>query len=117
MPSGTQWCLPFTTWPVFTRLKSTWPWRSPRHDVAGMNAKHAHEHAVVDRQGTLELLRSNSHAAAEPVRALSDEQLDSAAPVSLNSDAPLTTQFMIEDHALRHSWHHLAKMKAVLQGI
>ena len=28
--------------------------------------------------------------------------------------APLTSQFVIEDHALRHSWHHLAKIKAAL---
>jgi hypothetical protein len=50
------------------------------------------------------------------VRAFTDEQLDRAAPVSLNADTPLTAQFLIEDHALRHSWHHLAKIKAVLQG-
>jgi hypothetical protein len=48
------------------------------------------------------------------VRALTDAQLDSAAPFSLNADAPLTSQFVIEDHALRHSWHHLAKIKAAL---
>ncbi len=44
-------------------------------------------------------------------RVFTDEQLDRAAPVSLNADAPLTTQFFIEDHALRHSWRHLAKIK------
>jgi len=82
--------------------------------VADMNAKHAHEHAAVGKQDTIGLLRSNSHAAAEAVRGLSNEQLDRAAPVSLNADAPLTAQFLIEDHALRHSWHHLAKIKAVL---
>ena len=85
-----------------------------RDVVADMNAKHAHEHAAVGKQDTIELLRRNSHAAAEAVRAFSDEQLDRAAPVSLNADAPLTTQFLIEDHALRHSWHHLAKIKAAL---
>lgn len=82
--------------------------------VADMNAKHAHEHAAAGRQDTIDLLRRNSHAAAEAVRALSDEQLDRAAPVSLNANAPLTAQFLIEDHALRHSWHHLARIKAVL---
>ena len=82
--------------------------------VADMNAKHAHEHAAVAKQDTIGLLRSNSHAAAETVRGLSDEQLDRAAPVSLNANAPLTAQFLIEDHALKHSWHHLAKIKAVL---
>jgi len=26
----------------------------------------------------------------------------------------MTAQFVIEDHALRHSWHHLAKIKKAL---
>ena len=85
--------------------------------VAEMNAKHAHEHAAAGKQDTLALLRRNSHSAAEAVRAFTDEQLDRAAPVSLNADAPLTAQFLIEDHAVRHSWHHLAKIKAALQGV
>lgn len=85
--------------------------------VAEMNAKHAHEHATAGKQDTIELLRRNSHSAAEAVRAFTDEQLDRAAPVSLNADAPLTAQFLIEDHALRHTWHHLAKIKTALQGV
>jgi hypothetical protein len=85
--------------------------------VAEMNAKHAHEHSAAGKQDTIELLRRNSRSAAEAVRALTDEQLDRAAPISLNADAPLTAQFLIEDHALRHSWHHLAKIKAVLLGV
>ena len=85
--------------------------------VAELNAKHAHDHAAAGRQETIDLLRSNGHSAAEAVRAFSDEELDRAAPVSLNADAPLTAQFLIEDHALRHSWHHLARIKAVLQGV
>jgi hypothetical protein len=84
--------------------------------VAEMNAKHAHEHSGVSRQDTIDLLRRNSKTAAEAVRAFTDEQLDSAAPVSLNADAPLTAQFLIEDHAVRHSWHHLAKIKAAFQA-
>ena len=44
----------------------------------------------------------------------SDEALDRAAPVSLNADAPLTCQFFVEDHALRHSFHHLARIRAAL---
>jgi len=83
--------------------------------VADMNAKHANEHAAAGKQETIDLLRRNSHAAAEAVRAFTDQQLDSAAPFSLNADAPLTTQFVVEDHALRHSWHHLAKIKAVIR--
>ncbi len=84
--------------------------------VAEMNAKHAREHQAAGKQETIELLRLNSHAAAEAVRAFTDEQLDRAMPVSLNAGAPLTAQFLIEDHAVRHSWHHLAKIKAALQG-
>jgi hypothetical protein len=36
--------------------------------------------------------------------------------VSLNADAPLTCQFFIEDHALRHSYHHLARIRATLEA-
>ena len=84
--------------------------------VADMNAKHAQDNASCSKQDTIDLLRKNSHEAAQAVRALSDAQLDSAAPFSLNAGAPLTAQFVIEDHALRHSWHHLAKIKAALQN-
>lgn len=41
-------------------------------------------------------------------------KLDRAAPVSLNGDAPLTCQFMLEDHAVRHSYHHLVRIRAAL---
>src|SRR5262249_10599496 len=82
--------------------------------VAEVNAKHAHEKSSVGRQEAIDLLRKNSKAAADAVRGFSDQDLDRAAPVSLNADAPLTTQFFIEDHALRHSFHHLAKIKAAL---
>ena len=82
--------------------------------VAHINADHAHEHKAVGKTETLALLRRNSQAAADAVRALSDEQLDAAAPVSLNADAPLTTQFFVEDHALRHSFHHLSRIRAAV---
>jgi hypothetical protein len=85
--------------------------------IAEMNAKHAQEHRETSRQDTVDLLRRNSQAAAQTVRTFSDEKLDTAAPVSLNSDAPLTAQFLIEDHAVRHSWHHLAKIKAALEEL
>lgn len=78
--------------------------------VADLNAAHAREHDAVTKEAALDLLRRNSAAAAEIVRNLTDEELDRAAPVSLNSDAPLTCQFFIEDHALRHSYHHLARI-------
>jgi DinB superfamily len=82
--------------------------------VHAINAKHASEHDAVTRQEALDLLRRNGTAAAAAVRALTDEELDRAAPVSLNADAPLTCQFFIEDHALRHSYHHLARIRLAL---
>jgi SAM-dependent methyltransferase/uncharacterized damage-inducible protein DinB len=83
--------------------------------VAQINAKHAQDQASATKAATLELLRKNSREAAAAVRAFSDEELDQAAPFSLSFGAPMTTQFVIEDHALRHSWHHLAKIRAALR--
>jgi hypothetical protein len=80
-----------------------------------MNAGHAKEHDAVTKEAALDLLRRNSTAAAAAIRALGDEQLDRAAPISLNADAPLTCQFMLEDHAVRHSFHHLAAIKGALK--
>ena len=84
-------------------------------DVHAINAKHAKEFDGVTKEQALEFLRKNSTAAALAIRALSDAQLDQAAEVSLNSDAPLTCQFVLEDHAVRHSYHHLAKIRATLK--
>ena len=83
--------------------------------VHEMNAAHAKEFDAVTKQAALDLLQKNSAAAAAAIRALGDAELDRAAPVSLNADAPLTCQFMLEDHAVRHSYHHLAKILGVLK--
>lgn len=83
-------------------------------DIHALNAKHATEHADVSKEEALALLRANSATAAAAVRAFTDEQLDRAAPVSLNDDAPLTCQFFVEDHALRHSYHHAARIRSAL---
>jgi hypothetical protein len=85
--------------------------------VHEINARHAAEHDAVTKEAALELLRRNSASAAAAIRALSDEELDRAATVSLNSDAPLTCQFMLEDHAVRHSYHHLAGIRRVFEAI
>jgi hypothetical protein len=82
--------------------------------VAELNAKNAREHARVTKAGALELLRRNSSEAAAAVRAFTDAELDRAAPFSLSFGAPVTAQFVIEDHAVRHSWHHLAKIRKLL---
>jgi len=82
--------------------------------VAAINRDHAATNDGVTKEAALALLAANSAAAATAIRAFTGEQLDRAATVSLNSDAPLTCQFMLEDHAVRHSYHHLAGIKAAL---
>jgi DinB superfamily len=82
--------------------------------VDTMNRDHAEQSNGVTKADTLALLEKNSAAAAAAIRAFSDEELDQAAPVSLNSNAPLTCQFFLEDHAVRHSYHHLAVIRAAL---
>lgn len=85
--------------------------------IDDMNAEHAQKQDAVTKEETLELLRRNSAAAAEAIRALNDDDLDQAAPVSLYSDAPVTCQFALEDHAVRHSYHHLARIRAAVNPV
>ena len=82
--------------------------------VAGLNGKHASDQAAVTKAAALELLKKNSREAAAAVRAFTDEDLDRAAPFSLAYGAPVTAQFVIEDHPVRHSWHHLARIRKSL---
>lgn len=82
--------------------------------VAELNAGHATAHAAVTKAEALEGLRTNSRQAADAVRAFSDEELDRAAPFSLSFGAPVTAQFVVEDHAVRHSWHHLARIRTAV---
>jgi len=82
--------------------------------VADLNARNAREQAEIAKADALALLRKNSREAAAAVRTFTDEQLDTAAPFSLSAGAPVTAQFVIEDHPVRHSWHHLAGIRKAL---
>jgi DinB family protein len=109
-----------TMYPLEIQLAQTLAAGKPVADVTWdmvheMNARHAVEHDAVTKEAALDLLRVNSAGAAAAIRALRDEELDRAAPVSLNSDAPLTCQFMLEDHAVRHSYHHLAGLRGAVE--
>ncbi len=84
-------------------------------NIHEMNANHAREFAAVTKEVALDLLRRNSADAAAAIRALSEEDLERAVTVSLYADAPLTAQFVLEDHAVRHSFHHLAGIRRALQ--
>jgi hypothetical protein len=82
--------------------------------VAEMNAYHSRDQSGITKADCLDLLRRNSRQAAATISAFTDEQLDRAAPFSLSFGAPMTAQFVVEDHAVRHSWHHLARIRAAL---
>ena len=86
------------------------------NDVHALNAGHARDNDKVTREEALALLRTNAAAAAAAIRALSDAALDRVAPNSLYDGAPLTCQFMLEDHAVRHSVHHLAVIRAAVEN-
>jgi len=82
--------------------------------VADLNSRNARENAGISKAAAIELLRRNSREAAAAVRKFTDEELDRAAPCGLSHGAPVTTQFIVEDHAVRHSWHHLARLRKTL---
>lgn len=108
-----------SVYPIEIQLASALAAGQPIRDldwdaVAAMNAGHAKDNDEVAKEAALALLAENSAAAAAAIRAFTDAQLDGAATVSLNGHAPLTCQFMLEDHAVRHSYHHLAKMQQTL---
>ena len=84
--------------------------------IAHGNAQHARDNATITKAAALELLRNSAVQAAASIRELTDEQLDKAGPVSLNWDAPLTTQYFIEEHPISHSFHHLRSIQAALDG-
>ncbi len=84
--------------------------------VHTMNHQHAIENDSITRDAALTLLAANSAAAASAIRDLSDAELDRAAPVSMYGNAPLTCQFFLEDHAVRQSYHHLARIRALLNA-
>lgn len=83
--------------------------------VHQINAEHARANRDATKEEALDLLRKNSSAATTAIRGLTDAQLDRAVPNSMYADAPLTCQFFLEDHAVRHSYHHLAKIRGALK--
>jgi hypothetical protein len=110
-----------SVYPVETQLAQTLAGGKPvtgvtMDDVHAMNAAHAREYDGVTKEAALDMLRRNSAAAATAIRALSDHELDRAAEASLYSSAPITCQFMVEDHVVRHSYHHLARIQKTLKG-
>ena len=83
-------------------------------DVHAMNARHAQAQADTTAADALALLVTNSREAAAAIRALADRDLDRVAVASLYDGAPVTCQFVLEDHAVRHSYHHLSGIARAL---
>ena len=83
-------------------------------DIDTMNAGHHKENPSPDKATTIALLKKNSAEAAAAIRKLTDAELDKAALASLYADAPVTSQFLLEDHAVRHSYHHLSGIRRAL---
>ena len=86
-------------------------------DVDAVNAAHAKEFGGATKAQALALLRQNSADVAATIRGLRDEDLDRAVPNSLYEDAPLTCQMVLEDHAVRHSYHHLAIIRRGVEEV
>lgn len=83
-------------------------------DVDAINAEHAAKFDGASKAETIDLLLRNSAAATAAIRELTDEELDLASPISLDGDAPLTCQYFLEFHPVRHAWHHLARLRAAV---
>jgi hypothetical protein len=83
-------------------------------DIDVMNAGHAAENPSPAKAATIALLERNAAMASSAIRAMTDEELDRAEPASLYAEAPVTAQFVLEDHAVRHSYHHFAGIKRAL---
>ena len=64
--------------------------------VDGINADHAMTHEHCDKQGAIDLIRTNGAVAAEAARGLPDAQLDPVAQNALHWGAPMTAHFFIE---------------------
>jgi hypothetical protein len=82
--------------------------------VHEMNAGHQKENAHPDQGETLAFLAASAKTAADAIRAMTDAELDSVQPASLYDGVPISCQFMLEDHAVRHSHHHLVVIKRAL---
>ncbi len=58
------------------------------------------------------MLRANTKAAADKVRKFTDEELDTAVSICLYWDTPLSAQWFIEYHSVRHNYSHLDSIRA-----
>jgi uncharacterized damage-inducible protein DinB len=85
-----------------------------RRQIDEGNALHAQEFATTSREEVLTLLRDNGTKAADTIRNLSDEQLDTSATMGPSDGARLTAEQVIWDALLHHVAEHTADIQAAL---
>ena len=90
-------------------------WKTSPGVVDRMNAEHRERTTVVTKEERSSCSGGTGRSSRQQSARLPMTILDRAAPVSLNANAPLTCQFIVEDHAVRHSYHHLARIRAALE--
>lgn len=78
------------------------------------NARFASENAAMPRDQIVALLRDNGAAAAEYVRALSDEELDRTTTMTTMGDQPVSAQQLIEWVLIGHTREHGQSLKSGL---
>lgn len=84
--------------------------------IAKLNAAHAKANPSPERRETIGQLMVHARQAAQGVALLTGEQLSRAVPFSLSFGASMTVQYIIEDHPVRHPWHHMARMREVIMA-
>jgi hypothetical protein len=83
-------------------------------DLDAFNAQHAEDAANVTREETLQLLRENGSAAAELLRAFTDQQLDTTAVLSFTGGQPWSAADLIERGLIGHPLEHGQSIKTAL---
>jgi hypothetical protein len=87
-----------------------------RRQIDEGNALHAREFVTTSREEVLTLLRDNGIKAADTIRNLSDEQLDTSATMGPSNGARLTAEQVIRDALMHHVAEHTADIQAALAG-
>ncbi len=82
-------------------------------DINGVNESRAKDMSSISRADVLKQLRDGGASMSAYVRGLSDEQLDSTAPLVLANNAPVSAQQLIEGGVLiDHVNGHLKSIKS-----
>ena len=66
--------------------------------------------------GELDTAAGRHAEAAATIRALDDAQLDRVAPTAVHWGAPLSVQYVIEQHPIAHPYIHLESIRAALDA-